>query len=144
MNKPTIHAAAIVSALLLSASAAHAQNMPLPPVKEAGDVAYVSGGVPDEQIPAIERARGSFPLVIELYQKAGPKSEYTADAEVRIKNSEDEIVLNDKSDGPFFLVRTPPGTYEVEAVLNGKSLTKRAVVPAKGSRRVVFVFPPAN
>ena len=145
MKKPSIKPAALVSALVLVAGAALAQDVPLPPVKQSGDVSYVSGGVPDEQLPGIMQARTSYPLVIELYQKAGPKSEYTADAQIRIKNRENEIVLDDKSDGPFFLVRTPPGTYEVEATLNNKSLTQRGVVvPTKGSRRVVFVFPPAT
>lgn len=146
MKNPSINAAALVSAwvLALSAGAVHAQDTSLPPAKQSGNVSYVSGGVPDEQLPAIEQARDSYPLQIELYQKAGPKSEYTADAEIRIKNSKDEIVVDDKSEGPFFLVRTPPGTYEVEAVLNGKSITQRAVVPAKGSRRLMFIFPQAT
>ena len=143
MKNPLIKPATLACAcvLTLAAGASVAQDTSLPPVKQSGNVSYVSGGVPDEQLPAIEQARESYPLVIELYQKAGPKSEYTADAEIRIKNSKDEIVVDDKSDGPFFLVRTPPGTYEVEAVLNGKSITQRAVVPAKGSRSLMFIFP---
>ena len=119
--------------------------LPLPPVKQSGDVSYVSGGVPDEQLPAIQKAKASYPLVIELYQKSGANSEYTADAQVRLKNSKGDVVLDDKADGPFFLVRTAPGTYQVEATLNGKTVTQRGVaVPAKGSRRVVIVFPQAT
>lgn len=146
MTKPTTKLAVLAAALVLFAGTALAQDLlPLPPVKQSGSVSYVSGGVPDEQLPAIQQARASYPLVIELYQKAGAKSEYTSDAQIRLKNRKGEVVLDDKSDGPFFLVRTPPGTYEVEATLNGKALTQRAVaVPAKGSRRVVFVFPQAT
>jgi len=148
MKKPSIQAVFLGTALVLLSGAAQAQeqaqDVPLPPVKQSGNVSYLSGGVPDEQLEAIEQARPSYPLVIELYQKAGPKSEYTADAEIRIKNSKDEIVVDDKSEGPYFLVRTPPGTYEVEATLDGKSITRRAVVPAKGSRRLMFVFPEAK
>ena len=142
--KASVSAAAIALSLALGAQTAQAQDavLPLPPVQQSGNVSWVSGGVPDEQLPAIEAAKRDYPLVLELYQKAGAKSEYTAGADIRIKNGKGDVLLDAKSTGPFFLVRMPPGTYHVEATLEDKAISKKGVsVPSKGSRRVVFVFP---
>lgn len=115
---------------------------PLPPEKRQGNVTYVSGGVPDEQLPAIKRARGSYPLVIELYQKAGTKSEYTSGAQVKLLDKAGNVVLDDRSEGPFMLVKVRPGTYRLQASLNGKMTDAKSVtVGAKGSKRAVIVFP---
>jgi hypothetical protein len=117
-------------------------TVPLPPEKQQGDVRYVSGGVPDEQLPAIKQARSRYPLVIELYQKAGAKSEFTSGAQVKLTNKAGNVVLDDRSEGPFMLVKLPPGSYRVQATLNGKAAAAQSVaVAATGSKRVVIVFP---
>ena len=114
----------------------------LPPEKHEGNVSYVSGGVPDEQLPAIKQARRDYPLVIELYQKAGAKSEFTSGAQVRLTDKTGKVVLDDRSEGPFMLVKVPPGHYRVQATLNGKTVAAKSVsVASSGSQRAVFVFP---
>lgn len=116
--------------------------VPLPPEKHEGNVSYVSGGVPDEQLPAIKQARRDYPLVIELYQKAGAKSEYTSGAQVKLTDKTGKVVLDDRSEGPFMLVKLPPGSYRVQATLNGKTMAAKSVsVASTGSRRAVIVFP---
>ena len=143
MKYVNLRTTASAALLALSMATASAQGMAaLPAVQQSGDVSWVSGGVPDEQLPAIEAAKKDYRLVIELYQKAGAKSEYTADAQIRIKNTKGDLLLDAKSLGPCFLVNMPAGTYHVEATLEDKVVTKRNVnVSAKGSKRVVMVFP---
>lgn len=138
--------APLLAAMAMAASvAAWAQSdamAPLPAEKHHGSVSYLSGGVPDEQLPAIKQARGGYPLVIELYQKAGAKSEYTSGAQVRLTDKAGNVLIDDVSDGPFMLVRLPPGSYRVQATLNGKMVEAKSVaVAAKGSKRAVIVFP---
>ena len=143
MNMQSVKCAALSVALACAAMLAHADELvPLPPAKQSGGVSYTSGGIPDEQLPAVKQARASYPLVIELFQKNGQKNQYTSDVQVRLTNAKGEVVLDDKSEGPFFLVKPAPGTYKVEATFNGKTLEQRGVaVGASGSKRVVFVFP---
>jgi hypothetical protein len=117
-------------------------TLPLPPEKQQGNVSYVSGGVPDEQLAAVKQARGKYPLVVELYQKAGAKSEFTSGAQVRLTDKAGKVVLDDRSEGPFMLVKLPPGSYRVQATLNGKTSAAQSVaVAATGSKRAVIVFP---
>jgi hypothetical protein len=125
-----------------SLTQAPSATLPLPPEKHEGNVSYVSGGIPDEQLPAIKQARGDYPLVIELYQKAGAKSEFTSGAQVRLTDKSGQVVLDDRSEGPYMLVRVPPGNYRIQATLNGKVVESKPVaVAAKGSKRAVIVFP---
>jgi len=142
MNRHSVKCAALAVFLACASLSARADDVPLPPAKQSGDVSYTSGGIPDEQLPAVKQARASYPLVIELFQKNGQKNQYTSDVQVRLTNAKGEVVLDDKSEGPFFLVKPAPGTYKVEATFNGKTLEQRGVaVGATGSKRVVFVFP---
>ena len=143
MNIQSMKSAALSAVLACAAAVAHADDvLPLPPPKQSGDVTYTSGGVPDEQLPAVKQARADYPLVIELFEKNGQKNQYTSYAQVRLIDAAGKVVLDDKSEGPFFLVKPAPGTYRVEATFNGKTLAQRGVtVRAGGSKRVVFVFP---
>jgi len=145
MNIHSVKCAALAAALACVSHVAQADELlPLPPAKQSGDVTYTSGGIPDEQLPAVKQARASYPLVIELFQKNGSKNQYTADVQVRLIDAKGQVVLDDKAEGPFFLVKPAPGTYRVEATFNGKTLEQRGVtVGASGSKRVVFVFPPS-
>lgn len=143
MNMHSVKCAALSAAFACAAAWAHADDvLPLPAPKQSGDVTYTSGGVPDEQLPAVKQARANYPLVIELFEKNGQKNQYTSYAQVRLIDANGKVVLDDKSEGPFFLVKPAPGTYKVEATFNGRTLEQRGVtVNASGSKRVVFVFP---
>ena len=145
MNSPTLKRLVLGAALAMGAATAFADDLlPLPADKQSGAVSFTSGGIPDEQLPAVRQARAGYPLVLELFQKDGKKNQYLADVQVRLTNAKGEVVLDDRSEGPFMLVRTPPGTYKVEATFQGKTLEQRGVaVGASGSKRVVFVFPPS-
>ncbi len=114
----------------------------LPEEKTYGDVSYVSGGITYEQLPAFKEARSDYPLGIEIYQKNGAKSEFTADADVKVINRSGDVVLETKADGPFVLAKVPPGTYRVEASLNGKTVKSKPVtVSGKRHTRTMLVFP---
>lgn len=145
MNIHSVKCATLTAAFACMAHVAQADDLlPLPPAKQSGDVTYTSGGIPDEQLPAVKQARASYPLVIELFQKSGAKNQYTSDVQVRLIDAKGQVVLDDKAEGPFFLVKPAPGTYRVEATFNGKTLEQRGVtVGTSGSKRVVFVFPPS-
>jgi hypothetical protein len=112
----------------------------LPQAQTYGNVSYVTGGVTYESQPAFKQARGDYPLNIEIYQKSGGKSEFTSDADVKVINRSGDTVLAAKADGPYVFAKVPPGTYRVEASLNGKT-AKSTVTVGKGTTRTLLVFP---
>lgn len=118
------------------------EAVPLPDVQTSGNVSYVSGGIPYEQLPAFNAARSQFPLNIEVYERDGSRNAFTADADVRVINAKSgDVVLETKTEGPYLWAKVPPGQYKVETTLNGK--TKEARVSVNGSKptRAIVVFP---
>jgi hypothetical protein len=103
-------------------------------------VAYVTGGVSDDEAAWFKDVRGSYPLAIELVRNNAGKQEYTADAQVRVFDRAGQPVFEAKADGPFMLVRLPPGAYRVRATLDGQTLERAVTVGATGSAQAVLAF----
>jgi len=104
----------------------------LPAEKHAGSVTYVTGGVSDDEANAFKAMRNDYPLAIEIVQKQVGRNEFTADANVKVIDSAGNVVLDAKADGPFMLVRVPPGQYHVQASLGGQSVESKTVVVGPG------------
>jgi hypothetical protein len=114
----------------------------LPAERFAGGVSYVTGGVTDDQAALFKQARSGYPLTVELFQRSGGKNEYTADAQVQVTDAAGNVLLNAKAEGPFMLVRIPPGQYRVIATLNGRTIEAKPVsVGAQGGAVATVVFP---
>jgi hypothetical protein len=115
----------------------------LPPERQAGGISYVTGGVADDAAAAFKQARADYPLAIELVQKSGGKNEYTAGAQVQVTDMAGNVVFGAPAEGPFMLVRIPPGQYRVRGTLNGRSVEAPPVtVGAQGGVQATVVFPP--
>lgn len=132
-------AAVLAAAVSLDAVAAIS---PLPRERVSGIASYVSGGVSAEAAHAFEASFKRYPLVVKLYEHAGHRDEYTADAHVTITDRQGHVVVDDRADGPFMLVRLPAGDYRVAASLKGRTLPAHAVhVTDHGHASSTFVFP---
>lgn len=130
----------LAAGLALQAGAA----APLPPEHTHGSVSYVSGGVGMGEAARFEAAFRSYPLVVKLFEDApnSVRAVYTADANVRIVDSNGAVLLDRKAEGPFMLVRLPPGGYRVSASLSGHQMAPRTVhVAEDGHANATFVFP---
>lgn len=79
----------------------------------------------------------TYPLRIELVGRAG---EFLGQAEVTVSQN-DEAIIGAQCGGPWLLLRLPPGTYNVTAVVQNVSKTGRVAVPATGQGRLVIRFP---
>ena len=123
-------------------SVAPGEAVPLPRVQQsASGMADVTGGIPYEQIPSFQQARGQYSLNIEVYEKAGAKNEFTADALVKLFDRSGNVVLDAKTEGPFLWAKVPPGQYKLQTTLNGKMKESRVAINSSGSTRAIVVFP---
>jgi len=126
---------AILPAFSVSASAAS-----LPPEIQQGAIAYRSGGVGQDEAQAMEKLARQYPLQLEFVERErGTGHEaFIADVDVSIHDHGGKQVLQAKADGPFLLARLPAGAYIVDARYDNISHQRRVIIPAHGTKRVVF------
>jgi hypothetical protein len=134
---------AALTAVAAAQSAASGPSAGLPAERQANGIAYVTGGVSEEESSAFRQARSSYPLSVELVQQKDGRSQFTADADVRVLDGAGKAVLEARADGPFMLLRLPPGQYRVQATLNGRTVESKPVAVSAGrSAQAMLSFPP--
>lgn len=131
---------AVSWALAAGGSAWAADAGTLPAEQESQGVSYITGGVDLGESTAIKAAMGRYPLVVEVFNSAGGKNEYTASSELTIINPKGETVLSTTLQGPFALLRLKPGRYDVKIGYEGQAKQRRVDVKSSGSARATFVF----
>lgn len=131
---------ATISALLLSVGYAHA-GAALPPIHHNGQVAYLSGGIGQDEAQAIEVNSKQWPLTLEFVVKSKHRAEYAADVQVVISDSKGHAALKATTDGPFLLAKLTPGRYAVDAKLGDKTLHKSLVIAGGQPTKALFEWP---
>ncbi|ALX34803.1 hypothetical protein PATSB16_30490 [Pandoraea thiooxydans] len=132
-----IAATLAVSLALAGAAAAQA---PLPgelSPQRAGSVAYLSGGVGEDEVQAMRAAAPQYSLRMTFAQAGGA---YLADVHVRIERADGAVVLSTITTGPFLYVELPPGTYRVRARYEGAAQERNVTIARQGSASPVFVW----
>ena len=128
-------------ALTLAAGSAAADESALPPVQHQGAVAYVSGGIGQDQSQAMKAASRHYPLNLQFAIHRDGKDEFAADAQVEIRDAAGKTVLGTRADGPFLLVDLPAGRYHVQATTSGHAQQKDVEIVTGNTRELTFVWP---
>jgi hypothetical protein len=139
MNRIAIAAAGLVLLAATPVVAASANDVPdNPQVQFEHGIPYISGGFGiDERQTLLEEAKDdNLELSFALRNK-----DYLGGANVLIKDSKGNNVIETTSDGPLLFAKLPAGAYTVEATAEGRTLTQVAHVPAKGRARLFFAWP---
>ena len=92
----------------------------MPAMRQAGDITYVTGGVGLDESHALRSAAPHWPLELLF---AGPGSDYLSDVHVDVTNGSGSV-FKATADGPFMLVKLPPGNYTVHATYKGDEKTQ--------------------
>jgi hypothetical protein len=141
--KTSIHvsACAAAAALLATACGLAAADSALPTVHREGRVAYLSGGIGQDESKAIQRAERQWPLTLEFAVKDRQRADFAADVDVVVRDARGHAALRAQGAGPFLLARLEPGSYAVAATLDGRTLHEKVVVKPGEPARAVFVWP---
>lgn len=113
--------------MLLAAGAAQATELEIP-VYQYEDVPFVSGGIGNEEQKVLKAVEDKFTLKLVSAMKSGA---YLSDIDVTVRDMDGNIVVQGKSDGPWFYTRLEPGTYKVEATHDGVSHSRKVKVGTK-------------
>jgi hypothetical protein len=125
----------------LDAAPSHAQLGGAPREHRQGSVAYLSGGIGEEEREAIKAAAASYPLTLELATTGPQRNPYIADARVEIRDTTGRAVLDATAQGPFVLVRLPEGTYTVDVDWNDAEQRRVVQIAPDKHQHLVLEFP---
>ena len=107
----------------------------MPREKRQNDVAYLCGGVGENEASYMKEQANSYDLMLTFATRAGS---YLANVDVNIKDAHGNSVLQTRCDAPMLLVDLPAsGTYRIRAETSGYSLDRSAQVNASHRRRRV-------
>ncbi|AOX99725.1 hypothetical protein [Jeongeupia sp. USM3] len=125
----------IQTALVVSlATPAIALAGPLPEVQHSAQgIAYISGGVGDEEASAIRAAAGDYNVRLLLTGKQG---QYLANAHIQVLDAKGKPVVDATADGPYFYMKLKPGKYQLVATLDERPQQRMLQVAKQGSRSV--------
>ena len=141
MSALLLRRATLTAAFCGATFASFAQE--LPPVQRSGSVEYVTGGIGRDESTALEAAAAQWPLALEFSVTGGARAAFAADVQVAVRDRSGRAVLEAVAGGPFLLARVEPGSYSVEATLQGRSQRRQVTVRRGASARVMFSWPEA-
>jgi len=114
----------------------------LPREKVQNDVAYLCGGVGENEASYMKERANSYDLMLTFAARDGS---YLANVDVNIKDAHGNSVLQTRCDAPMLLVDFPAsGTYRIRAETSGYSLDRTAQVNAghrRRAERLAMVWP---
>ncbi len=146
MKKSKYRKTRIVAALLMTGVFAYNgafanPDVQMPEQRTQGDVTYVTGGVGQDEVNAMEHAKGKYPLSLEFVQHAKPRDEFIANVAVTVTDKSGNVVLDTTTDGPYLLADLPNGKYTVAATdEGGKSIVKHVTVSPNKSEHLILVW----
>ncbi|TPG94242.1 carboxypeptidase regulatory-like domain-containing protein [Pseudomonas caspiana] len=103
--------------------------------QEQNGIAYLSGGVGEDESKAIQQATG---YNLHMTFSTGPASQYIPDVDVIIQKAEGQPVLTLSEAGPLVYVQLPAGKYTVVATHKGEVRRDTADVGSGAARNLVF------
>ncbi|MBA4143742.1 MAG: hypothetical protein H0X43_12265 [Nitrosospira sp.] len=132
---------AVVSASSFAETGSSSTNPSLPPVQTQGQTEFLTGGVGLDESEAILREGNSWPLMLELAQAGSQRGVYIADVQVTIKDGSGNTVLDVNAEGPYLLVKLPPGKYSLEAMYESIKLNRNLNLQEGRNQRMTLLWP---
>ncbi|WP_415766208.1 carboxypeptidase regulatory-like domain-containing protein [Pseudomonas sp. ZB1P45] len=103
--------------------------------QEQNGIAYLSGGVGEDESKAIQQATG---YNLHMTFSIGVENKYVPDVNVVIQTVPGQTVLTLSQAGPLVYVQLPPGKYTVVATRNGEARHDTTDVGSGTARNLVF------
>lgn len=130
MQNKSIYPAALALMLALNAQAG-------PQASDVAAIRYISGGVGDEELQALEVEQVNNRLKMVFTTLDGS---YIADIAVLVLDRNKNILLQANSEGPVMMIDLPPGNYQVQATYELETLNKNVVTEQNRLSTVYFRF----
>lgn len=133
--KPQVFAATALATIFAAfAATAGAQGTST----ESGEATFVTGGVTAEELRDLANEKDRYDLWVTTAAK--DSGAFLSDVEVRIEDTNRNVVVDTKMEGPWLFADLPQGTYVIEAKFNGQVKKSRTRIGSGGQRQVIMYF----
>ena len=106
-------------------------------IQQDRGIAYVTGGVGQDERDALKAMESQFNLALQFSAQGGA---FLSGVRVEILDQSGRTVLDAVTEGPFFYAALPPGTYRVTASVEGQSTRRSVTVGAGRITRADFAW----
>ncbi|KQN40218.1 hypothetical protein ASE98_14955 [Pseudomonas sp. Leaf48] len=103
--------------------------------QEQNGIAYLSGGVGEDESKAIQQATG---YNLHMTFAVGADNKYIPDVDIVIQKAQGQTVLTLSDAGPLVYVQLPAGKYSVVATRNGEERRETVDVGSGAASNLVF------
>jgi len=111
----------------------------IPETQHSNGVAYISGGVGEDEALAMVVESKQWPLMLELSQLENGRGVWIFGAQIKITNDQKKVIFDAISEGPYILINLEPGTYSIEATYQGV-VQKQSVAVKVGQNQKLSIF----
>jgi hypothetical protein len=111
----------------------------IPETQHSQNIAYITGGIGEEETVAILADAKQWPLLLEMSQLENGRGVWIFGATIKIMSSKKQIIFDAQADGPYMLINLESGDYVIEATYQGV-MQKRALSIKAGSPQKISLF----
>ena len=129
----TIFKYILICLFLSSATIAVAQ---IPDTQHSDGIAFITGGVGDEESAAILAEAKQWSLLLELSQIENGRGMWIFGAQIKVLNSLQKVIFNAQADGPYMLINLTPGNYQIVGTYQGVEQRRALTVKADASQKI--------
>jgi len=96
-----------------------------PQAQMQGEIAYITGGVGEEESAAMRGDAKNWPLMIDFSQNLENRDVWISQVDLRIQDAKGNGIFVATTDGPLLLVRLQSGNYVLMAAYEGVTKTQK-------------------
>ena len=110
----------------------------VPTIQTEGSIKFIAGGIGSEESSSMKAEAKNWPLLIELSQKDGLKSNWITEVNIIITDAKGIPLLNQSNQGPMLLVSLKPGKYMIEGTYLNVRMVRTVVITSALPQKISF------
>lgn len=111
----------------------------IPDTQRSEGIAYISGGVGEEETNAILSEAKQWPLLLELSQIENGRGVWIFGAQIKVIDGQKKAIFDAQADGPYMLINLESGDYQIQASYQGVE-QRRSISVKSGTPQKIVIF----
>lgn len=108
----------------------------IPDTQYSDGIAYISGGVGEEESTAILAEAKQWSLLLELSQIENGRGVWIFGAQIKVLNSLQKVIFNAQANGPYMLINLAPGNYQIVGTYQGVEQRRALTIKTDSSQKI--------